>query len=498
RGNMPSWWRKSSSKEVKKKGSRDNIFDGLPFRKFKLLLEEKGSFRSSGGSRRDSLDTASENGSGPRVDSRSPSPSNSVSRCQSFAERPHGKPVPLPSTLPSALGRTESAISLPVPLGNVSGRSSPCLPLPSPGQVSNRLDSADVDGCSASSSVSSVSSVDSVEAADLQQNNRPENAHCKHRDAALAGRVIANGFGGSSVMNAGRSPKLSRKKSGQDILRPGSPLSSKNNLSASPKIFFLNNRDAPTRLQIPVNGILGSAPESSMSSPSRSPMQVCVSEQSQNNAFWATKPYPETALFGSGHCSSPGSGYNSGHNSMGGDMVGQPFWQQSRGSPECSPVPSPRMTSGPSSRVQSGAVSPLHPRAVGAGPESPTSWLEEGQHTGHRLPLPPLSISNSSPFAASGSASSSSSAVPRSPGRADNPPSPGSRWKKGKLLGRGTFGHVYAGLNNETGKMCAMKEVTMLSDDPKSKESVKQLVQEIALLSRLSHKNIVQYYGSEM
>ncbi|KAH9316341.1 hypothetical protein KI387_024968, partial [Taxus chinensis] len=131
-GNMPSWWRKSSSKEVKKKGSRDNIFDG------------------------------------PRVDSRSPSPSNSISHCHSFAERPHGKPLPLPSTLPSALGRIESAISFPVPLGNVSWRSSPCLPLPSPGQASNMLDSADVDGYSTSSSVSSVTFVDSVEAADLQ------------------------------------------------------------------------------------------------------------------------------------------------------------------------------------------------------------------------------------------------------------------------------------------------------------------------------------------
>jgi hypothetical protein len=37
--------------------------------------------------------------------------------------------------------------------------------------------------------------------------------------------------------------------------------------------------------------------------------------------------------------------------------------------------------------------------------------------------------------------------VPRSPGRAENPTSPGSRWKKGKLLGRGTFGHVYVGFN---------------------------------------------------
>ncbi|PKI50740.1 hypothetical protein CRG98_028882 [Punica granatum] len=45
--------------------------------------------------------------------------------------------------------------------------------------------------------------------------------------------------------------------------------------------------------------------------------------------------------------------------------------------------------------------------------------------------------------------------------------------------------------------MCAMKEVTLFSDDAKSKESAKQLIQEITLLSRLQHPNIVQYYGSE-
>uniref|UniRef100_A0A0C9RJH7 mitogen-activated protein kinase kinase kinase n=1 Tax=Wollemia nobilis TaxID=56998 RepID=A0A0C9RJH7_9CONI len=492
---MPSWWRKSSSKEVKKKGSKDNILDVLHFPKLKFLSEEKGSFRSSGVSRRHTIDTVSENGSGPRVECISPSLSTPVSRCQSFAERPHGQPLPLPSTSPSTLGRTESGINSPQPLGNRSGRLSPFSPLPSPDLLElKRLDIADVDGGSGCASISSVGSDRSDEPIDLQQ----DNGLGKNRDAAVASKIVTNGSGGSSAMHAGQSPMLSRKNSGQDILRPGSALPYQNNLSTSPKRGLLHNREAPTHIQIPVNGILGSAPESSMSSPSRSPMRVYGSEQSHNNALWATKPYPETGLFGSGHCSSPGSGHNSGHNSMGGDFSGQPFWQQSRGSPECSPIPSPRMTSGPSSRVQSGAVTPLHPRAAGAGPESPTSWLEEGQHPGHRLPLPPLSISNTSPFAASCSASSSSSAVPRSPNRADNPSSPGSRWKKGNLLGRGTFGHVYAGLNNGTGKMCAMKEVPMLSDDPKSKESVKQLVQEIALLSRLRHQNIVQYYGSEM
>jgi len=152
-------------------------------------------------------------------------------------------------------------------------------------------------------------------------------------------------------------------------------------------------------------------------------------------------------------------------------------------------VPSPRMRSpGPSSRAQSAAVSPLHPRAGGLGTESPTGRQEEGKHQCHPLPLPPRSPSSSSPF----TTSATSSGGPRSPGGKDNPASPGQRWKKGKLLGRGTFGHVYVGFNNESGEMCAMKEVTLFSDDPKSKESVKQLAQEIAMLSHLRHPNIVQ------
>ncbi|KAF2297845.1 hypothetical protein GH714_003971 [Hevea brasiliensis] len=59
-------------------------------------------------------------------------------------------------------------------------------------------------------------------------------------------------------------------------------------------------------------------------------------------------------------------------------------------------------------------------------------------------------------------------------------------------------GHNSIGGDIESGEMCAMKEVTLFADDPKSKESAKQLVQEIALLSRLRHPNIVHYYGFEM
>jgi len=193
--------------------------------------------------------------------------------------------------------------------------------------------------------------------------------------------------------------------------------------------------------------VFESAPNSLMSSPSRSPRPICP-DHIPTSAFWAVKPHADVTFLGSGQCSSPGSGQTSGHNSVGGDMLAQLFWQPTRGSPECSPVPSPRMTSpGPSSRVHSGSVSPLHPRSGGVAPESPTSRHDDGKKKQtHKLPLPPLSISNSS-FFPNNSTPSSPISVPRSPGRTENPSSPASRWKKGKLIGRGTFGHVYVGFN---------------------------------------------------
>ncbi|KAF8693424.1 hypothetical protein HU200_038818 [Digitaria exilis] len=73
-----------------------------------------------------------------------------------------------------------------------------------------------------------------------------------------------------------------------------------------------------------------------------------------------------------------------------------------------------------------------------------------------------------------------------------------SQWKKGKLLGSGTFGQVYLGFNSERGRLCAIKEVKVILDDSKAKERLKQLNQEVDILRQLSHQNIVQYYGSEL
>ncbi|XP_076932968.1 mitogen-activated protein kinase kinase kinase 5-like [Bidens hawaiensis] len=107
----------------------------------------------------------------------------------------------------------------------------------------------------------------------------------------------------------------------------------------------------------------------------------------------------------------------------------------------------------------------------------------------HQLPLPPgaagLAYSSSSPQTIN-----KPDFVAKTPRQ--------SQLKKGKLIGRGTFGSVYVGSNRETGALCAMKEVEILPDDPKSAESIKQLQQEIDVLSKLKHPNIVQYYGSEI
>ncbi|XVF58781.1 hypothetical protein PTKIN_Ptkin07bG0094200 [Pterospermum kingtungense] len=122
---------------------------------------------------------------------------------------------------------------------------------------------------------------------------------------------------------------------------------------------------------------------------------------------------------------------------------------------------------GPGSRGATSPTSPLHHRLCGVSVESQC----------HKLPLPPGSPT-------------SPSALPSTRTL--------SKWRRGRLLGRGTFGHVYLGFNSESGQMCAIKEVRVVSDDQTCKESLKQLNQEINLLSQLSHSNIVRYYGSEL
>ncbi|CAL0313363.1 unnamed protein product [Lupinus luteus] len=206
-----------------------------------------------------------------------------------------------------------------------------------------------------------------------------------------------------------------------------------------------------------------------------------------------------SALHSSRSCpSSSSSGHNSSHNYVSGECSRQIFWQQNKCSPECSPKPSHKMRSiSPSSNIRRDSITPMRQRARNSIEELDTRYPDDVKQQTHRLPLPLITITSPSPFSPSYYVSSTPSAA-HSPARRQNPTSPGSHWKKGKLLGRGTFGHVYLGFNCQSGELCAMKEVPLFYDDPKSMESVQQLEQEIALLSRFRHPNIVQYYGSEM
>ncbi|EON65158.1 STE/STE11/BCK1 protein kinase [Coniosporium apollinis CBS 100218] len=79
---------------------------------------------------------------------------------------------------------------------------------------------------------------------------------------------------------------------------------------------------------------------------------------------------------------------------------------------------------------------------------------------------------------------------------------PTFRWVKGQLIGKGTFGRVYLGMNVTTGELIAVKQVEVNpkaagQDKDKMREMVKALDQEIDTMQHLDHVNIVQYLGCE-
>ncbi|KAL5215352.1 hypothetical protein ABZP36_004504 [Zizania latifolia] len=159
----------------------------------------------------------------------------------------------------------------------------------------------------------------------------------------------------------------------------------------------------------------------------------------------------------------------------------------------------------PGPKGHSFAVNNANSREFGFSPRSPATMRDGLKSPPHPLPHPlphPPSPSAYSPLPPSPSAYSP--LPPSPPAYSSLPLSPTtcsqyeSQWKKGKLLGSGTFGQVYLGFNSQNGQFCAIKEVQVILDDPHSKERLKQLNQEIEMLRQLSHPNIVQYYGSEM
>ncbi|KAL7245107.1 hypothetical protein ACSBR2_000444 [Camellia fascicularis] len=152
--------------------------------------------------------------------------------------------------------------------------------------------------------------------------------------------------------------------------------------------------------------------------------------------------------------------------------------------PDHSPLHSPKLQKASQNTRNAGVSFHSHHKSL---PESSAGWPEGSIHANlHPLPLPP------------GGLKPSQSTTTHNIMERQDVSTIKSKWIKGKLIGRGTYGSVYEAINSETGAMCAMKEVDVIGDDPKSSECVKQLEQEIKVLQHLKHPNIVRYYGCEV
>ncbi|KKK13023.1 hypothetical protein ARAM_001874 [Aspergillus rambellii] len=79
---------------------------------------------------------------------------------------------------------------------------------------------------------------------------------------------------------------------------------------------------------------------------------------------------------------------------------------------------------------------------------------------------------------------------------------PTFRIVRGRLIGKGTYGRVYLGMNADTGEVLAVKQVEINpriagQDKDRIKEMVAAMDQEIDTMQHLEHPNIVQYLGCE-
>jgi serine/threonine protein kinase len=76
------------------------------------------------------------------------------------------------------------------------------------------------------------------------------------------------------------------------------------------------------------------------------------------------------------------------------------------------------------------------------------------------------------------------------------------KWIRGAVIGESTFGQVYLGLNETTGALMAVKQIEINPDAAsqeadKTKEGLRILDNEIAIIQRLDHPNVVSYLGHD-
>ncbi|EEF49828.1 mitogen activated protein kinase kinase kinase 3, mapkkk3, mekk3, putative [Ricinus communis] len=79
------------------------------------------------------------------------------------------------------------------------------------------------------------------------------------------------------------------------------------------------------------------------------------------------------------------------------------------------------------------------------------------------------------------------------------PMAPVIRYRKGELIGCGAFGHVYMGMNLDSGELLAVKQVLIAANGAtreRAQAHIRELEEEVKLLKNLSHPNIVRYLGT--
>lgn len=62
-------------------------------------------------------------------------------------------------------------------------------------------------------------------------------------------------------------------------------------------------------------------------------------------------------------------------------------------------------------------------------------------------------------------------------------------------IGQGRFGKVYTAVNNSSGELMAMKEITI---QPNETRAIKKVAEELKIFEGISHKFLVKYYGVEI
>jgi mitogen-activated protein kinase kinase kinase len=68
-------------------------------------------------------------------------------------------------------------------------------------------------------------------------------------------------------------------------------------------------------------------------------------------------------------------------------------------------------------------------------------------------------------------------------------------WKRGELIGEGTCGRVYKGLNEGTGELIAVKQICLADG---TDDDVAALRREIKVMRQLHHHHVVRYIGTDI